>query len=128
MGLAYLSSSCTMLKEVPYFDMSFMLIYIDTIVCIGNVTVELKDGHVYRGVLEEAQDSMNCTMKVLHFTSLCLTSLYPLHFASIYLLNFPAFHFTLPTLLHFISYFTSLYFTLLYFASLTSLYIILPTP
>jgi small nuclear ribonucleoprotein D3 len=33
----------------------------------GIVTVELKDGHVYRGLLEEAQDSMNCTMKVLYF-------------------------------------------------------------
>jgi small nuclear ribonucleoprotein (snRNP)-like protein len=28
------------------------------------VTVELKDGSLYRGILDEAQDNMNCTIKV----------------------------------------------------------------
>lgn len=28
------------------------------------VTVELKDGSLYRGLLDEAQDNMNCTIKV----------------------------------------------------------------
>ena len=43
---------------------------------LGVITVELKDGHVYRGTLEEAQDSMNCTLKVPLFPS----SLYPFSF------------------------------------------------
>jgi len=30
----------------------------------GQVTVELKNGCIYRGLLDEAQDNMNCTMKV----------------------------------------------------------------
>ena len=30
----------------------------------GIITVEMKDGSVYRGTLEEAQDNMNLTMKV----------------------------------------------------------------
>ena len=30
----------------------------------GIVTVELKNGYIYRGLLEEAQDNMNLTMKV----------------------------------------------------------------
>lgn len=30
----------------------------------GIVTIELKNGFVYRGILDEAQDNMNCTMKV----------------------------------------------------------------
>ena len=30
----------------------------------GIVTVELKNGDTYRGFLDEAQDNMNCTMKV----------------------------------------------------------------
>ena len=29
------------------------------------VTVELKDGSLYRGILDEAQDNMNCTIKVI---------------------------------------------------------------
>lgn len=30
----------------------------------GIVTIELKDGSTYRGTLEDAQDNMNCLMKV----------------------------------------------------------------
>jgi hypothetical protein len=30
----------------------------------GIVTIELKNGCIYRGVLEEAQDNMNCTINV----------------------------------------------------------------
>ena len=30
----------------------------------GLITVELKNGYVYRGILDEAQDNMNLTMKV----------------------------------------------------------------
>jgi small nuclear ribonucleoprotein D3 len=30
----------------------------------GIVTIELKNGYTYRGILDEAQDNMNCTMKV----------------------------------------------------------------
>ena len=30
----------------------------------GIITVEMKNGSVYRGLLEEAQDNMNCTMRV----------------------------------------------------------------
>ena len=30
----------------------------------GIVTVELKNGCIYRGLLDEAQDNMNCTLKV----------------------------------------------------------------
>lgn len=30
----------------------------------GIITVELKNGDVYRGFLEECQDNMNCTMRV----------------------------------------------------------------
>ena len=30
----------------------------------GIITVELKNGDSYRGFLEEAQDNMNCTLKV----------------------------------------------------------------
>ena len=30
----------------------------------GLITIELKNGAVYRGTLEEAQDNMNCTLKV----------------------------------------------------------------
>lgn len=30
----------------------------------GIVTVEMKNGFVYRGLLEDAQDNMNCTLKV----------------------------------------------------------------
>lgn len=32
----------------------------------GIVTVELKNGNVYRGILDDAQDNMNCTIKVLN--------------------------------------------------------------
>jgi small nuclear ribonucleoprotein D3 len=32
----------------------------------GYITVELKNGSTYRGTLDEAQDNMNCTMKVLY--------------------------------------------------------------
>ena len=31
----------------------------------GIVTIELKDGSIYRGILEDGQDNMNCTLKVL---------------------------------------------------------------
>lgn len=31
----------------------------------GIITIEMKDGSMYRGLLEEAQDNMNLTMKVL---------------------------------------------------------------
>ena len=31
----------------------------------GIVTVELKNGDTYRGFLDECQDNMNCTLKVL---------------------------------------------------------------
>jgi small nuclear ribonucleoprotein D3 len=30
----------------------------------GIISVELKNGCIYRGILDEAQDNMNCTMKV----------------------------------------------------------------
>ena len=30
----------------------------------GTVSVELKDGSIYTGRLEETQDNMNCTLKV----------------------------------------------------------------
>jgi len=30
----------------------------------GIVTIELKDGSMYRGTLEDAQDNMNCLLKV----------------------------------------------------------------
>jgi small nuclear ribonucleoprotein D3 len=30
----------------------------------GVITIELKNGAVYTGTLDEAQDNMNCTMKV----------------------------------------------------------------
>ena len=33
----------------------------------GIITVEMKNGSVYRGLLEEAQDNMNCTMRVNSF-------------------------------------------------------------
>lgn len=33
----------------------------------GVVTIETKNGCVFRGLLEEAQDSMNCTLKVSFF-------------------------------------------------------------
>ena len=32
----------------------------------GIITVELKNGESYRGLLDESQDTMNCTMKVSH--------------------------------------------------------------
>lgn len=32
----------------------------------GTITVELKSGCIYRGILDEAQDNMNCTMKVFN--------------------------------------------------------------
>jgi small nuclear ribonucleoprotein D3 len=35
----------------------------------GIITIELKNGCVYRGFLEEAQDNMNLTLKVLYTTS-----------------------------------------------------------
>lgn len=35
----------------------------------GIVTIELKNGYTYRGILDEAQDNMNCTMKVGSSTS-----------------------------------------------------------
>lgn len=31
----------------------------------GIVTVELKDGSLYRGILEDGQDNMNCTLKAM---------------------------------------------------------------
>ena len=31
----------------------------------GTVTIELKNGCIYKGILEDAQDNMNCTLKVL---------------------------------------------------------------
>lgn len=31
----------------------------------GIITIELKNGSVYRGVLDDAQDNMNCLLKVL---------------------------------------------------------------
>ena len=34
----------------------------------GIVTVELKNGCIYRGLLDEAQDNMNCTLKVCKLT------------------------------------------------------------
>ena len=33
----------------------------------GIVTIELKNGESYRGILDESQDTMNCTMKVSSF-------------------------------------------------------------
>ena len=33
----------------------------------GIVTIEMKDGSVYRGMLDDAQDNMNMTMKVLFY-------------------------------------------------------------
>jgi small nuclear ribonucleoprotein (snRNP)-like protein len=40
----------------------------------GIVTVELKNGYIYRGLLEEAQDNMNLTMKVSgqHAPAFCI--------------------------------------------------------
>lgn len=35
----------------------------------GTITVELKNGCLYRGILEEAQDNMNCTIKVSIYIS-----------------------------------------------------------
>ena len=32
----------------------------------GIITIELKNGDTNRGFLDEAQDNMNCTMKVNH--------------------------------------------------------------
>ena len=29
------------------------------------VTIELKNGSTYRGMLDEAEDNMNCTLKVI---------------------------------------------------------------
>lgn len=36
----------------------------------GVVTVELKNGCIYRGLLDEAQDNMNCTLKVKNILTL----------------------------------------------------------
>jgi small nuclear ribonucleoprotein (snRNP)-like protein len=48
----------------------------------GTVTVELKNGCLYRGTLEDVQDNMNCTIKVKHIilidsSSLAQNSFYP---------------------------------------------------
>jgi small nuclear ribonucleoprotein D3 len=41
----------------------------------GIVTVELKNGDTYRGFLDEAQDNMNCTMKVWFKLYWCVDNL-----------------------------------------------------
>ena len=33
----------------------------------GTLTIELKNGCTYRGILEDAQDNMNCLLKVIIF-------------------------------------------------------------
>jgi small nuclear ribonucleoprotein D3 len=39
----------------------------------GIITIELKNGDSYRGLLDESQDTMNCTMKVsLLVLSVCM--------------------------------------------------------
>ena len=42
----------------------------------GIITVELKNGDSYRGFLEEAQDNMNCTLKVFRILFLLLYYIY----------------------------------------------------
>jgi hypothetical protein len=49
----------------------------------GTVTVELKNGCMYRGMLDDAQDNMNCTIKVilgapLLFSTSCRSDCYML--------------------------------------------------
>lgn len=39
----------------------------------GLITIELKNGCVYRGLLEEASDNMNCTIKVVVLDILVFT-------------------------------------------------------
>lgn len=43
----------------------------------GVVTVELKNGSIYRGILEDGQDNMNCTLKVFFFWFAALFCLVP---------------------------------------------------
>jgi len=49
------------------------------------VTIELKDGSTYRGTLEDAQDNMNCLLKVRcsfpSFSPLSLSPSLPLSFS-----------------------------------------------
>jgi hypothetical protein len=45
----------------------------------GMVTVELKNGCVYRGLLDEAQDNMNLTLKVTKISA--CTCVLPLFYA-----------------------------------------------
>ena len=33
----------------------------------GIITVEMKNGIIIRGILDDAQDNMNCTLKVINF-------------------------------------------------------------
>ena len=68
----------------------------------GIVTIELKNGFTYRGILDEAQDNMNCTMKVIAisphlasilstvsmFVSFCCTSQQPKHWKYGFVLHF----------------------------------------
>ncbi len=48
----------------------------------GMVTVELKNGSIYRGILEYGQDNMNCTLKVSLSLSLFVQILKLIHFFS----------------------------------------------
>ena len=45
----------------------------------GIVTVELKNGCIYRGLLDEAQDNMNCTLKVRNNWNVNFTVLSKFH-------------------------------------------------
>ena len=36
------------------------------------VTIELKNGLMYRGILEEAEDNMNCTVKVCNLVDVII--------------------------------------------------------
>jgi small nuclear ribonucleoprotein (snRNP)-like protein len=38
------------------------------------VTVELKNGTVYRGVLQDSQDNMNCTIQVTYLDAVNISS------------------------------------------------------
>ena len=49
----------------------------------GTVSVELKDGSIYTGRLEETQDNMNCTLKVRSFKSCYMTYLTLVHLSHI---------------------------------------------
>lgn len=67
----------------------------------GVVTVEMKDGSLYRGLLDEAQDNMNLTLKV------SVQNLFPHSLTCYDTLSFNFFHFIFLSL-HFLFRFISL--------------------